>query len=55
MRIIDLKEYGLDKTIVLSQKVKTFNNLKLLQENDKKNLKYISNAVIEYKKKIKLF
>ena len=55
MRIIDLKEYGFDKTIVLSQKVKTFNNLKLLQENDKKNLKYISNAVIEYKKKIKLF
>ena len=55
IRIIDLKEYGMDKKIVLSEKVKTFNNLKILKENDKKYLKYISNAIIEYIKKIKAF
>lgn len=46
-RIINLNEYGLNKEIILSDRVKTYKDLLLKNSDDKKNQKNINECIIQ--------
>ena len=46
-RIVNLKEYGIDKTIVLTNKVKMFNDLLTKLENDEKQKGKIKESILQ--------
>jgi hypothetical protein len=46
-RIVNLKEYGIDKTIVLTNKVEMFNDLLIKLKNDEKHKGKIKESILQ--------